>query len=663
MPEGTPPLGNRIRYLREEVDRCIEEKSNKHPAAWKLHVLAILQEAREIQEHLRDEGEGEMAQILEKMRKNFGKILAQEESSIPSVVPTSQVPLPTPLPNPVVPPPEPEHVSPPSTTPPKREKEPTPEAAAEAPNFARYLRKILEDKEQRETLLTKLTNGNGRLWIDKKVKNTDGSERTVRIWLSVSLAPEDLAKPKEELFALVENKLKTFPSSLHFRMDDPAQGPSWKDRWTEKKNAMSSDAVAHLKARIEATSPSDAAAAMERVAQELGIADARKAAFKGLLAHYITQKGAKNDLWTHIRNAYWHADEWKDIAALPKELTWKPPAYETARIREWEKIEGNHRTLLESKIGTETTLHHRGTPVVRGPIAQKNISDGPAKGMWYNVGAHWVHAEHLRISYKYKGDGTKVDPPEFELMAWQVQTEGPKEPPPAAPPVSPKPPAAAPAGKPKNPSATPPPAIPPASPPKPKGPMAPPSAVPDASKPPPKTPSVVPPPAAKKKGGTDATPPTTAASGAVPAPKRPEKHGHAKTSDAVRPKVANTSNGTPAPVTSENLRKQLENAKDVLLPTAENLTEKWLRANRGKKLFLKLRDYAEPRPCIVGCLDSNQRHDTAGKVCLCCIHSSGKTIIWHTSITIAELRRLNLSPKEPPSEEKYRGLPVWHGGG
>src|SRR3989338_2310275 len=138
-------------------------------------------------------------------------------------------------------------LTPPPEPPPSPE--PAPEKIPETPSFSRYLKDILADPSAPEAmnLLNKLKSDNGRLWIDKK--KADGT--AVRIWLSLGLTPEDMAKPKKEIDRLIGDKLQIM--SLKVRIDDPSKGPSWKDRWTSKKNAIT-DSVQQLKNNVETKS-------------------------------------------------------------------------------------------------------------------------------------------------------------------------------------------------------------------------------------------------------------------------------------------------------------------------------------------------------------------------------------------------------------------------
>lgn len=562
---------------------------------------------------------------------------AIEDFSKTELTPTPKPLLePSPEPSPSSPPPQGEGTAPPSPSPPKKEGEPAPEAATETPGFSRYLKDILADPAAPEAvnLLIKFRSPNGRLWVDRK--RADGS--AVRIWFSLNLTPEEKSKPDAEFIAIIKGKLA--PGGLRFRVDDLSAGHSWKEKWTTKKADISA-----LVAGVAAASETEHPAACARIAEALfgteETAKPNREALLALLQQYLARPDGKSDIWTHVRNAYWNADGWKNETDAKSELggvgippdSLKPPSYASAKIRVWQKIGEEPRS--EEIEGKAAPLFYNGTKFAAEIIEKTVIADGVQKGTWYRIGPHWVREEHLRISLRQNpplhageglGEGT------FELMAWRVQTQEPREPTPTAPA---KPPASPPAGSPV------------VSPKKGPKPTATPSAALGGPKPLPKSPPVVPPPTAKKKGGTDATPPTTAAPEAAPAPKQPAKSGPTKAPSAAPPKVASPSGSIPAPVTNESLRKQLENAKDVLPPTAENLTEQWLRANRGKKLLLRLEKDTDPRPCIIGCLAGKPHHDTAGRVCLCFVHSSGHAIFWHKTFDIAGLRRLNLSPSPP----------------
>lgn len=471
----------------------------------------------------------------------------------PHPLPVGEGTEPTPEPAPG-PQPEPE----PSPSP-----EPAPEATAEAPSFSRYLRQILGDTEhpkQREALLQKLTSDNGRLWIDKEVQDPRGSERTVRIWLSIGLTPEDLIKPKEELFGIVQGKLETFPTSLRFRIDDPTEGRSWKEQWTEKKGTIAT-AVDDLKACTKTTPPQDPAATVASIAQKLGIADGNKAAFTSLLTQYLIRTGAKDDLWTAVRNAYWHADGWKsegDVSATLKSLNVKVPTYEGARIRVWEKIAEEPRG---GEINGKTApLFHNGIKSPAATIAKT--------GAWYHIGPHWVHEEHLRISLRqnpplHEGEG--LGEGTFELMAWKITTTPPSSP--VAKPAVPPTPSTPPAVPPTSPS----PATKLVSPIEPKGPTTPVRS------------HVVPP----KKGPKPTTPPVTAPDGSKPLPKSlpapPPAAGKrdgpdtppARVPKAAPPKAAK---GLGMEKESQSIPEVTEITEDMLKPeNIKTLTGKWVR--------------------------------------------------------------------------------------
>lgn len=417
-------------------------------------------------------------------------------------------PVPSPEPPPVVPPtPSGPTLEPPPE--PLPTPEPTPEASPEAPSFSRFLHKILEDPEQKETILKKLAGENGRLWIDKKVKNPDGSERAVRIWLTVQ--PEDGQS--------LEDALKDIPNTLRTRIDDLSAGNSWKEKWNTQKNERTRIEAVNLYKQQSDAKEDSAAATAGNIAAQLGLAGTAKDTFIALLQKYVAKEGTK-EIWTHVRNAYWHADEWKDISELPKELTWTPPTYEKARIREWNKISDADKAKLTDTI----KLHRAGLPTREWSFPSGAVN--PNNGFYHLISGTsnlWIRKEHLRISYKYNGDGTKVRPPVFELMAWQVQTEEPKEPP-VAPPPDPSP----------SPKKSPPPASPK------KGPAPAPtlvvspsgSAVDPKTKPAPPTPKPPPvttlPPAGKKGEPDDAKPAVGAPKTAPPkAAKGPDGKGPA----------------------------------------------------------------------------------------------------------------------------------------
>jgi len=336
-----------------------------------------------------------------------------------AVIPPTPAPTPTPAPEPPAPVPTPEPPQPPpaptppgpSPVPKPPEPTPSPEPATEskeAPSFSRYLHKILEDPTSTEAknLLTKLKSDSGRLWIDKK--KADGS--TVRIWISLDLTPEEKAKPPPEFVEIVKAKLT--PGSLRFRIDEGAT--SWRTEWERKKQT-----ILPLVNKPEelAASPS------------LGIPDDRRQAFVELLATYLTKDGEEKNIWTHVRNAYWHTVGWKtqtDVQGKLDELNVKLPSYDTAKVRVWEKIENADRPRLMGEV----FLRQAGKEPEKLTISEK-------KPNWYHIGPYWIREENLRISYKYNSDGTMVEPRHFELMAWQTQPDEPtKE---AATPASPPP--------------------------------------------------------------------------------------------------------------------------------------------------------------------------------------------------------------------------------
>lgn len=314
----------------------------------------------------------------------------------------------------------------------------SPEPTPEAPGFSRYLKDILTSSE-RNNILQKLAGPNGRLWIDKKVKNADGTERTIRIWLSLDLTPEERAKPEDALKKVIEAKLQAaaknpdLPLPLRFRVDDLSAENSWKEKWTAKKAGISTF-VAAIAAAPDAERP----AACARIAEALfgtdAVREANRQMFVALLQQYLARPDGKTDIWTHVRNAYWHADEWKNETNAKSDLnglgvppaSLKSPSYASAKIRVWQKIGEEPR---EAEIeGKKAPLLYNGTKYAAETIEKTAIADGAQKGTWYHIGPHWVREEHLRISYKYHSDGTKVEPPEFELMVWQVQDKKPEEP-------------------------------------------------------------------------------------------------------------------------------------------------------------------------------------------------------------------------------------------
>lgn len=376
----------------------------------------------------------------------------------------------------------------------------SPEPTPEAPSFSRYLKYILADPAAPEAvnLLAKFRSPNGRLWVDKK--KADGS--VIRIWFSLNLTPEEKSNPDVEFIAIIKGKLA--PGGLRFRVDDLSAGKSWKEKWTTKKTGISA-LVAAAVTVPEAERP----AACARIAEALfGTGEAAKPggeAFTALLQQYLTRPDGKTDIWTHVRNAYWHADGWRDEADAESELgglgvppnSLKPPSYASAEIRVWQKIGEEPRAAQIE--GKSAPLFYNGTKFAVDTIEKTVIANGPQKGAWYRIGSHCVREEYLRISLRQNPTlpaGETLSEGTFELMAWQAQTEEPKEPPTqTAPP------------------ATPPPATSPASPPGPKVPKpattpSPPTASgePKSS---PKSPPVAPLPAVKKKGGTDATPPAS----------------------------------------------------------------------------------------------------------------------------------------------------------
>lgn len=429
----------------------------------------------------------------------------------PPVVPPAPPPGPTP-PKLVVPPcpvttslaPEPTPVPPPPE--PYQSPEPTPEVSPEAPSFSRYLKDILADPAAPEAknLLAKFRSPNGRLWVDRK--RADGS--VVRIWFSLNLTPEEKSKPDVEFITIIERKLA--PGGLRFRVDDLSAGNSWKEKWTTRKAGINA-----LVAGIAAAPEAERTAACTRIAEALfgteGAAKPSREAFTALLQQYLARPDGKSDVWTAVRNAYWHADGWQDERTAQTALTshgittpFPRPTYESARMRVWEKIPDSGPVPF---LVTDTvTLHCRGQKLEHQEIVAKRVEvDGSTT--WYRIGEYWIHTENLRISYKYNNDGALIKPRQFELMAWQVQTEEPKEP-----------------STPTAPLAIPPPAIPSASPPKPKGsktgphpPSTPPPASPDGSKPLPKAPPVTAPPPAKPDPGLKA-PPVPAGGAPKPVP-------------------------------------------------------------------------------------------------------------------------------------------------
>ena len=303
----------------------------------------------------------------------------------------------------------------------------TPEGQA---TFARYLTEILKGGE-REKFLDRLKGPSGRLWIDKKI-----GDKIVRIWLSLDLTPEEMAKPEKEINRIIEEKLQSM--SLKVRIDDPSKGPSWKDRWTSKKNALT-DSLQQLKNKVE--TKSDATATIEAIVTKLGITDEQKKKFTAFLQNYLKRDGAKDDIWTLVRNAYWHSEPWEaDLTKISRDLgaTFALPTYEDAKVKTWEKIDARTNALL-TPTG-RYTVKMQGKDAAEYPLAERREKDGQTS--YHFVGLGWVQEDDLRICEKKEkqpdSSWKAVVPAAFELMAWRSQTEEPKGMPAASPPPVPK---------------------------------------------------------------------------------------------------------------------------------------------------------------------------------------------------------------------------------
>lgn len=363
----------------------------------------------------------------------------------PPPVPTPPEP-PRPGPAPIVTPPVVPPVPPPAPHPKPHPlgTEPAPEIAPEKADLSRYLEAILQSGE-REAFLERLKGPNGRLWIDKK--SADGKQ--IRIWLS--LTPEDIQKLENGAFGTEENTNKPLP--FRFRVDNLSAGNSWKEKkWTDAKKGEIRANVVTLQTHLRASPPQDIAATASAIAGTLELVGEGKEAFIAHLKDFCAKDGATDDIWTVVRNAYWHADGWKNEADARTELgtlgippnTFKPPSYASVKIRVWQKIGEEPRG---GEIDGKTApLFYNGTKFPAAIVEKKAIAEGQHKGMWYHIGTHRVREDHLRISLRQTpalptgeglGEGT------FELLAWQAQTEEPKEPspvvtPPTPPPASPK---------------------------------------------------------------------------------------------------------------------------------------------------------------------------------------------------------------------------------
>ena len=330
-------------------------------------------------------------------------------------------------------PPSPPVLTPPPEPPPSPE--PAPEKIPETPSFSRYLKDILADPSAPEAmnLLNKLKSDNGRLWIDKK--KADGT--AVRIWLSLGLTPEDMAKPKKEIDRLIGDKLQIM--SLKVRIDDPSKGPSWKDRWTSKKNAIT-DSVQQLKNNVE--TKSDPTATIAEIVTKIDITDdEQKMKFTAFLRDYLKKDGAKDDIWTCVRNAYWHSGSWEgDLTKVSRDLgtTFALPTYEKTRVKTWEKIDARTNALL-TPTGRHT-VRMQGQNAAEYQLTERQEAAG--KISYHFVGLGWVQGDNLRICEKKEKqpyDSWKAAVPAvFEFMAWRAQPEKPEGTPATSPLPTPK---------------------------------------------------------------------------------------------------------------------------------------------------------------------------------------------------------------------------------
>lgn len=325
------------------------------------------------------------------------------------------------------------------------EPEPTPEPSPEAHNFSRLLTDILADPEQKDRLIKKLMLPNGRMWIDRRVRGADGTEKTIRIWLSLGLTAEDMTQGDAALKSAIETKLQSLP--LRYRVDDLSAGHSWKDQWTEMKRREGiPEAVANLKSACIASARRDddisISNVVDTIATRIGFIEGgeMRNSFTKLLKHYTTLSGAEMDLWTHVRNAYWHASSgWNNEADASSELrshgTTTPlprPTVGDARIHLWQKITEEPRSAeMEGKVAR---LSYNGVKFPPQSIVKTVVADGPQKGTWYQIGPHHVREEHLRISLRQDPPLAAGDPlteeGTFELLAWDALLQPPDTSPP-----------------------------------------------------------------------------------------------------------------------------------------------------------------------------------------------------------------------------------------